>query len=205
MSLEKYDVLLVIDVEAIGLHGEGFAVGMAAYDREEFVKGDTMPEVKERVSLFCKPELARGTAENFAWVKENVKIFGVKSEHTQARYPTRGAFIVSELANPRAVRTEFWRRYMNWQRSFHKVALIGDCIWPVETNFLSACIEDESPLHTWKGPYPFLDIASLVGVLGGAPCPRLPNELPEHDPLNDALQSARQLWEFLHKKEVGNG
>jgi hypothetical protein len=54
-----------------------------------------------------------------------------------------------------------------------------------------------------SGPYPLHDLASILLAHGRDPLAkneRLPEELPEHDPLNDARQSARLLHEVLSNK-----
>ncbi len=194
-GLTQWKYLMSLDVEAIGLHGEGWAVGFVVYDAAHFVLSTVMPTPVEMTLIFCKPERARGTLEDHEWVKANCKISGVKSEHTQSANPS---FRISEVSHPAGVRSDFWNRYRGWQKKANnKLATIGDTVWPVETNFFSACIEDKSPLETWTGPYPLLDLRTIVQVFDNRSDARLPSELPEHDPVNDALYSARRLWEAM--------
>ena len=73
--------------------------------------------------------------------------------------------------------------------------MAADCCWPVEANFLAQCIADNKQ-RTGDGPYPLLDVSSFLVATGSDPLkqyPRLPNELPAHNPLADARQSARLL------------
>jgi hypothetical protein len=53
----------------------------------------------------------------------------------------------------------------------------------------------------WGGPYPLHDLASVQLALGLDPLAvneRLPDEMPEHHPLMDDRQSARQLVSALN-------
>lgn len=103
---------LVFDVESIGLHGEGFAVGWVIIDES----------LKEYESgyLACPAEVARGTHEDFLWVQENVL--------PHLPEPTE--------ISPNRVRQKFWDKWLEVKDS---VSLFADCGWPVEDNFLSAC------------------------------------------------------------------
>jgi hypothetical protein len=78
--------------------------------------------------------------------------------------------------------------------------LAADCAWPVEARFLAACVDDQPEQRAWEGPYPLIDIASVrlaAGLDPLATVERLPSEMPAHDPLADARQSARLLIEAL--------
>ena len=76
--------------------------------------------------------------------------------------------------------------------------MVADCPWPVEAKFLNACVRE----YGMAGPYPLIDVGSVVLARGGdptGPFDRLPNELPKHDPLADARQSARVFIEHLRQ------
>jgi hypothetical protein len=100
-------------------------------------------------------------------------------------YPVRpgdGGFLLERHGN-------FMRRFMD-----------DGCAWPVEARFLAACVDDNPMTHEWSGPYPLHDLASVLMAAGRDPLAkneRLPGELPEHDPLADARQSARLLLAAL--------
>lgn len=164
---------MVFDVESIGLHGEGFSVGWCV------ISEDGKPIASAQYA--CEPERAQGSAEDREWIGENVP------------RPGQGY----NCSSPRGVRDEFWRawEFANKQGFY----LAADVAWPVEARFLSACIADD-PARNWKGPYPLIDISSVRFAAGLDPLAtveRLPNELPVHDPLADARQSARLLIEAL--------
>jgi hypothetical protein len=72
----------------------------------------------------------------------------------------------------------------------------ADCAWPVEARFLARCVNDKPREREWQGPYPLMEIASYLEAAGMDPMKeydRLPSELPKHNPLCDARQSARML------------
>jgi hypothetical protein len=157
---------MVFDVEAIGLHGEGFAVGYVVIDRD----GTRYAERQ----FACPPEAAEGSDEGRAWVMQNVRPM-------HAEYQT-----------PRQVRDEFWQAWMRWKAA-RPLRLVSDCAWPVETRFLSDCIRDDST-RSWHGPYPLLDVSSVLLSRGYDPAAtywRDADEYPIHSPLADARQSAR--------------
>ena len=163
---------LVFDIESVGLHGEGFAVGWVLMDGDGIV---------EEGHVACDPLCARGTTDDFRWVEQNVDTqFAVK------------------VANPRAVRDIFWKVIQDAKKD--NVEVWTDCGWPVEANFLSACIADDPDARKWGGPYPLFDVANIIRASGGNPLlnyARLENELPIHNALNDARQSARLLNHYF--------
>jgi hypothetical protein len=163
---------MVFDVESIGLHGEGFAVGYVVCNRRG--------EVLEEATLATDPTRASGEPKNLAWVMENIPA------------------MPCDYFSPYEVREEFWARWMRWKAL--GAVLVADCCWPVEARFLAACVDDCKPTREWEGPYPLHDLASVLLALGRDPLAtneRLPIELPAHHPLNDARQSARLLLEAL--------
>lgn len=167
------DLYFVFDVESIGLHGEGFAVG--------WVVVDWAGNVNEAGTWACPPELAKGTVADHRWVADHCKFDSFNRE------------------NPRHVRDSFWSTWLRWKGC--GAVMVADCPWPVEARFLIHCIED-NPSRQESGPYPLLDVASVRRARGLDPLatlPRLPGELPEHNPLNDARQSARVLLEALNQ------
>lgn len=163
---------MVIDVESIGLHGEGFAVAWVIVDAHGQTYGEGL--------LCCATEQARGQEANRLWVAENVPLL-------TPTHPT-----------PRMVRDAFWQEWLQCKALGGE--LVADCAWPVEANFLRQCVNDDLPAREWQGPYPLHDLATLMLAKGQDPLAtreRLPRELPAHHPLHDARQSARQWVELL--------
>jgi hypothetical protein len=166
------DLWMVFDCESIGLHGETFAVGYVVINCEGKEMG--------RACWACYPDEAKGSDEGRRWVKENV--------------PS----LVRTHTGPKYIRGAFWEAWLWWKDK--GTVLCADCAWPVETRFLAACVDDNPSTRTWEGPYPLYDLASLRLAAGFNPLAveeRLPHELPVHNPLADALQSARLLVETL--------
>lgn len=173
--MKKPRYYMVFDVESVGLHGEGFAFGCVVMD----AIGRAITEYRHG----CPTKEAHGTDEDRMWVDEHV-------QHTV------------DFFNPLQVRNRFWQIWEIWKGQ--GAILVADCCWPVEANFLSACVKDNPENRKWEGPYPLHDIASMLLVNGVDPLSqflRLPNELPVHNPLLDARQSARIFAErFLNQR-----
>ena len=171
-------IFMVFDVESIGLHGEGFAVGWVVVDQGGQRLGEGL--------LACPPELCAGADRNRLWVHENVPLLAVTS-------PT-----------PKHLRDAFWQEWRRW--ADQGAVLVANCAWPVEANFLSACVRSSPEEREWTGPYPLLDLASVIWAKGRDPLAvsdRLADELPVHHPLMDARQSARQLLDWLSGRQPG--
>ncbi len=172
---------MVFDVESIGLHGDGFAVG--------FVVVNQSGEEQESGLYQCGPDEADGPPQSRTWISKNVvPALAVELPRT---------FGKSWSASPASVRESFWQCWMKWKNQGARLA--ADVAWPVEANFLRQCIKDAAD-REWDGPYPLLDIASIRFAVGLDPLgteERKPNELPAHNPLADARQSARLLLEAL--------
>lgn len=165
MLPEKF---ISLDVESIGLHGQAFAYGYVVIDRDGNVLEDRI--------VACPRETAAGDIVSRKWVDENVP------------------HIEPVVETPEDVLNDFWEQWIRLKEE--DAALVGDCIWPVETNFLSACVKLDPENRSFSGPYPMFDLPSVLMTLGQNPLgtfERLPEELPAHQPLNDARQSARIL------------
>lgn len=168
----------VFDVESVGLHGDGFAVGWVLIDREG-------REIEAK-RYHCDPMFVlRADRGGLDWVQNHCGwVFSNKPTHDC----------------PWHIREDFFN---DWLMAAGSGAIMAaDVPWPVEARFLSAAIDDHPHVRAWKGPYPLIDIASVRFAAGLDPlaaCERLPSELPMHCPLADARQSARLLVEALKK------
>lgn len=161
----------VIDVESIGLHGEAFAVAWVAVDGARTVGEEV---------IACLPERAVGRRSHREWCAANIPP------------------IPATEPRPSCVRDTFWIRWCEYKEQGYWLA--ADCCWPVEARFLAACVDDHVGERTWEGPYPLIDIGSVLFAVGLDPLgtyQRFPSELPVHDPLADARQSARLLLEAI--------
>lgn len=168
-------IWMVFDVEAIGIHGEGYACGWWVVN-----------EQGKRIAsacYACDPVLARGADTEREWVMANVP-------RPHVGYNCR---------SPRHVRDEFWDAWIYAKKQ--GACLAADVPWPVEARFLAACIDDDREARETEGPYPLIDIASVRLAAGLDPletCERLAEEEPPHNPMQDARQSARLLLEALN-------
>ncbi len=168
----------VFDVESIGLHGEGFAVG--------YVVVDSVGRELETGLFSCPPATAVGTDTDRAWVAQNVPPLALTH------------------STPAQVRAAFWQAWLRWREttlSNGAIYMVADCAWPVEARFLNACVDDAGAAAHWLGPYPLLDVSTLASVLtitsGSAPeLLRTADMHPPHHPLADARHSAR-AWVAL--------
>jgi hypothetical protein len=174
MTISKDQIFFVFDVESIGLHGEGWAVGWVMIQNGKEIAS---------AGYSCPPAEAAGDDEGRAWVEANA--------HGGPGY----------CRTPYEVRREFWDAW-GYGKSRGAI-LVADCPWPVEARFLLACIEDK-PERAADGPYPLIDVASVRLATGLDPLgteERLPAELPVHNAQSDARQSARLLMEALEKAQ----
>ncbi|GAB4215586.1 MAG: hypothetical protein Fur007_13870 [Rhodoferax sp.] len=179
-ALEAKNPLMVVDVESVGLHGEGFAVAWAVW-----AAGAPAGAAPLAQGLWaCPPRAARGTAADMAWVLAHVP-------------PLPAA-----CATPADVRARFWADWLLWREK--GAYMLVDCGWPVEAQFLSACVAEAGSDAAALGPYPLLDLATLR-ALHASPLATLaqrpPDEMPAHDLRADVRQTHR-LWQalMLYKK-----
>lgn len=171
--MKREQLFMVFDVESIGLHGCDFAVGWV-------VVNGYGHEVQHGL-LACEFNETFGTPESLKWVKENCP--ELKATHSC----------------PVEMRDAFWRQWQDWK--VQGALLVSDCGWPVEARFLIQCIDEHLKIREWQGPYPLHDLASILLSHGKDPLQkfdRKENELPIHNPLADARQSARILIENLY-------
>lgn len=159
-----------LDVESMGLHGDPFAVGVVITDEE----GKLLDE-------FCwsiHRKLVNGSPIDREWVEKNVP--NLDTTHVS----------LTEMLK------EFWNTWKMWKSV--GTIMVTDCPWPVESRFLNMCVNMDQ--DKWSGPYPLVDIGSMLLAKGTDPTsklPRLDSELPEHNPLNDARQTKRIFFELL--------
>jgi hypothetical protein len=176
----------VFDVESVGLQGVGFAAGWVVID----------PSGKEHGSGLFACHLAAAVevvdGEDVLWCQQHV---------IPALAATMDKLI--SVPDPKALRISFWSHWQQWKQ--RGAVMVADCPWPVEARFLHACIDtrfgNRRMAGDFDGPYPLIDVASVRMAKGLDPLEageRLPGELPAHNPMMDARQSARLLIEALN-------
>ncbi len=165
----------VFDVESIGLHGDGFAVAGGVYLENGAAQWE--------FCFCCPPEKADGFEMDRDWVNRNVPVMEITHRDTFG------------------LRMAFWHE---WNRAKVRGArMAAECLWPVEARFLRDCITDDAQ-RLDDAPYPVHEIASIMFAAGMDPLAsydRTPSEMPRHNPLADARQSARLLAEALAKSK----
>jgi hypothetical protein len=163
------DTYVVFDVEAIGFHGDGYAVGAVVI--RNGLEVDSMRAA-------CPIQNAHGPFSGFEWVRINAPALEVTCQ------------------TPREVRQEFWSFWSKY-RIKSGAKLVADCGWPVEARFLLQCIDD-SPDREGPYPFHELaSFLVAAGMDPLATYDRFGRELPKHCPLADSRQSARLLVEAL--------
>lgn len=96
---------------------------------------------------------------------------------------------------------KFGEILLGFSRKYGVIDLAADWSYPVETTFLNEVCYHIRWDNPSKSPF-LLDIGSVMLGAGMDPrnsYDRLENELPVHNPLNDARQSARLLLDALRK------
>lgn len=172
------DHYLVFDVESVGLTGDAYAYGFVLID-------------KEGKELDCgldsmNPDQAKGTKCDRLWIEDHCP----ELLHTS---PSK-SYLHRAFCS-------LWLRYQTGPWADKKVVLAADCPWPVEAKFLLECFQEAGKSFL---PYPIIDVGSVLLAAGKDPIgtyPRNELELPEHNPLQDARQSARLLVEALKGPE----
>ena len=194
---------MMLDVESIGLYGDGLAYGFVIFD------GDVT--VEEGLAI-AHPDTCAGERKDLDWINTHVFpwIDAMSPEFPKAgerslvlNDPTTGV-LTTLCDGPGSLREAFWSV---WEREKARgTELWGDVCYPVEANFLASCVRARTG-RKFEGPFPLLDVATVTMVAstqdlraplrqcftGVRSLPRASNELPEHHPLMDARHSVRRL------------
>lgn len=163
----------VIDAESAGLYGPSFSVAGGVY-----INGKRVREF----FFACPWEwVAFNSEDDKKWISENIPEY------------------MANCDTPRDVRDEFWKE---WQtcKAVYNCLMAVECGYPVETNFLAACVKDDEENRKWLAPYPLIEISSIMAAAGMDPMKnyiRNEDESPAHNPINDSRLSARLLTEAL--------
>jgi hypothetical protein len=210
---------MVFDVESVGLHGEGWALGYVVIVDGKFM--DTSWG-------YCPPARAHGTADGRAWVTEHCP--WATGEDEAVLRAEHGLPPAHRFESPEELRAWFWGRWLSEKEA--GAQLWADVAWPVEARFLGQCVEDVRPVahktgqeaierwatcaieptpREWEGPFPLFDVRSYVEALVAAGVD--PGEVPTarglvddgaygkellHHPLFDARVSALKVLGVEH-------
>lgn len=166
---------LVLDVESDGLYGAPLAFG--------YVVVHPIWGTRLEQGGGCLEELQVVNS----WARQNV-------------VPALKSTMQPTAASRKDLLQQFLTVWRRWKE--RGAILAADVPFPVETRFLHDmiwyCVSVEDVMDT--SPYPLLDIESFIRGCGYRPEGgiRLDDELPVHNPVCDARQSARQFLEGLH-------
>lgn len=176
MSEQAY---FVFDAESAGLYGPTFSVAGGVYINGKQVREFFFACPWERAVFSSKSDKK--------WISENIPPYK------------------SNCGTLRDVRDAFWEEWSTCRAAYNCLAAV-ECGYPVETNFLAACVRDDEENRKWAAPYPLVEISSIMAAAGMDPMKnyiRNEDELPAHDPTNDARLSARLLFEALERIKNG--
>ncbi len=163
--------IFVFDVESTDLHGTGFAVGAIVIN---IINGTEI----DRFELLSK----EGSGKASDWVKGNV-IPHLKDMPTcETNWMLREMFY------------DFYIKHKNDSEIW------SDCNFPVETNFLTAILNDDQEGREWKMPYPLKDISTIVDIDIDRSVECGISGLRKHHPFDDAIASAYLLLKYLPLK-----
>lgn len=191
MKSLKSTTFFVIDVESIGLYGDPFAVGwniitpMPKNENDKAMHQYGGFDFKENgyFAINRKNPKLIGSEEDRKWINENIQ-----------EIPTN-MFSLDDLLE------SFWNVWIAAKNTYPGIVMAADCMYPVESNFLAKCATNKNiNERKWEAPYPLLEISTIMLTVGMNPMEnyeRLPNELPKHNPLADAMQSSRLLIEAI--------
>lgn len=190
LEIFKMSHYLSFDVESVGLFGPPFAVGYVVVTEKGEEVGNGLLGWDYHNNL---DELVESSASRWStalgdqlWVEENVIPALPKG---WANCKTQGDLYQS-----------FYMAWQSYKASLPDLLLVTDCPFPVEANFLLEMLKHVNRRTLFDSPYPLIDVASILLAAGQNPLAttkRRDGELPAHNPLNDARQSARQLVEAL--------
>jgi hypothetical protein len=169
-------LLFSIDVEADGLYGETFAVGVTVWELfDGLYPIDSFQGIAELVNISDE------------WVKENIAPL-VRSLPV---YETR-----------KQLRDAFWEFYMKYRET---AVMLADFAVPCEGNFFQQCILDDKNNRAFKGPYPLHDLGTQLYVYGVDPdIDRLrysdlvgDPDIKRHNPTDDSIMAAKIFLKLI--------
>ncbi len=126
--------IFIFDVEAVDLHGEGFAVGAIVFGMHG--------QIIDKFELLST-EIANKSSE---WVSKNIL------PHLNN---------MPKCETGLQLRNEFFEFYLKHKDT---CLIWSDCNFPVETNFLSVVVNDDIENRQWLMPYPLYDVSNFVNI-----------------------------------------
>ena len=185
----------MFDAETFGLFGDPFAYGYVLFDEtglvfEQALCACGITTTKEDYFLNFPNEISDDKLKTLKadcdWLINNIPDF--------SKDP-----LLEIAENPQDLRSQFLKAVERIKKQYPETQLVTDCMFPVESNFLTLALKQQGKDSIEFSPMVY-DIG-LIQLLGGKEFPFLPEELPKHNPLNDAKQSARILLNYINGQE----
>ncbi|TYQ16306.1 UNVERIFIED_CONTAM: hypothetical protein Cloal_2832 [Acetivibrio alkalicellulosi] len=160
-----------VDAETDGLYGEAIAIAAIVVNQEGV-----------EVDVFCGKiqGLTHETIKD-EWTKENV-------------LPLLGDDL-TEFENGEMLLEAFWHFWIKYQQD---ALCIADVQYPVEAGIFRKCVEKSTKERIFLGPFPLLDLSTLLYVKGIDPLADRQilsglKDTRRHHPLDDVRISA-EIW-----------
>lgn len=195
------EVLVVLDVESVGLFGDPIAWAAVVLDAASGAELEAVYVALEHGDLLARLVAGEfpGPADDARWVIDHV--LPALRDDAPVRYIPDGANLPAQQYVARSV-YELVGRFAAWWEGLigaRHAWLIADSPFPVETSFLQRARQVGAVM-----PYPLLDVGSALAAVGCDPTRSYTRivergETPGHHPLADARQSAR-LWRFAERR-----
>lgn len=169
--------VLVFDAETDGLLGDPFAIGWVVLNGDGIIMEESSIRMRD-------PQLQD------EWVKENILPIVLDMRDSQICDTS------DELCEL------FWQQWCRMKKQYPDLLVAVDCGYPIESNVLRRAQVKESS-RTWEGPFPLHEVASFCLMVDMNPTSRQnrkEDELPEHNPCKDSLQSCRLVLNCLNKQ-----
>lgn len=131
---------LFVDAETDSLYGRTLSIAAIACDETG----------KEESRFYGYLDCSIDEIEN-AWVRENVYPY-LRIEDPVCR----------SYSNEKELLIDFWEYY----KSQGNCLCVGDVIYPVESNVMRKCVEMNLKERIMEGPFPFLDLSSMLYGIG---------------------------------------
>lgn len=175
--------IFVFDVESIGLYGDAYAVGAIV------IKPDLLP-------IETDDDVQRIIVDSFAIASENQVIKAYESNNTFIKKIIGRVMEFNTCKTLADLENEFMRFYGKHSASCD---IYADCIYPVESNFLSSIARRFGSKYENSMPYPLKDICNFIDVdIDRFEYAEMSN-LPKHDPYYDSMTSAFSLLKFARE------
>lgn len=191
----KVKLRFLFDVGAQDLHQAGFAFGYVVTSFDPKLGKIEILEKGEVYSILGAQKVGAYVKENALPCLTHLQPY-LNYDAEQLQKVTLPPQLVLSMHD---LRERFWAIYSKWKR-FGAEAWSSDVNFPVETNFLSAIVEDGKGSRDWEMPYPLSDVASLIDVNISRQKTSGLMGLSKGNPLHHALTSSCVLHQYELKE-----